>query len=216
MNPREIRYQRYLPKFKKTRFPGEDWSYIAPTWDQMGEVYLDLGADIIRNNSSFDTLVTLAKGGWTWTRTMVDILDIPEIASFKLTLYDSTQPGIKLDHPVLESPLTVPLTGKKTLLFDDVDDTGESLDWAKKYLEFFGPSSLTTATLFHKPHSKLKPDFYGVETSAWIIFPHERREGIVGLAKKWLKQDVQPSEIKERLIQIGLPEKEIELFLHLY
>lgn len=215
MPAEKFQYLPYKPVFNEVQFRGEDWSYIAPTWDEMGQVYLDLGVDILRNNGSFDSLVTLAKGGWTWSRTMADILNISEISSFKLTLYDPKQPGVKLPKPVLEVPLAIPLIGKRVLLFDDVDDTGESLEFSKAYLDFFGAAEMKTATLFHKPHSRIKPDFYGNVTSAWIIFPHERRESIEGLAKKWRRDELPEREIRRRFALIGLPEKEINLFLSL-
>ncbi|MDO9027286.1 MAG: phosphoribosyltransferase family protein [Candidatus Roizmanbacteria bacterium] len=199
--------------FKKTQFLKESWSYIAPTWEEMGQMCLSLGTDILEKNKRFDTLITLAKGGWTWARTMADILQIFELSSFKLTFYDSSQPGKKLSKPMLEIPLTIPLARKRIFLFDDVNDSGESLGYALKYLDHFGPSSITTATLFHKPHSKFKPDFFGAETDAWVVFPHERREVIDGLALKWKKTGIKIPEIRERLIKIGLPEKEVNIFL---
>ena len=199
--------------FKKTQFLKETWSYIAPTWEEMGLICLDLGVEIIKSGKKFDTLITLAKGGWTWARTMADILQIFELSSFKLTFYDQSQPGIKLAKPLLEIPLSIPLFKKRVILFDDVNDSGESLKYAIKYLEHFGPASITTATLFHKPHAKIKPDFVGSETDAWIVFPHERREMIDGFAMKWKKAGLKNKEIKERLIKIGLPEKEVNIFL---
>lgn len=199
--------------FKKTQFLKESWSYIAPTWEEMGQMCLSLGTAILEKNKRFDTLITLAKGGWTWARTMADILQIFELSSFKLTFYDSSQPGKKLSKPMLEIPLTIPLARKRIFLFDDVNDSGESLGYALKYLDHFSPSSITTATLFHKPHSQFKPDFFGAETDAWVVFPHERREVIDGLALKWKKTGLKIAEIKDRLIKIGLPEKEVNLFL---
>jgi uncharacterized protein len=200
--------------FKKTQFLKESWSYIAPTWEDMGQICLDLGVEILNSKKRFDTLVTLAKGGWTWARTMADILQIYELASFKLTFYDSSQPGIKLAKPLLELPLTIPLAKKKVIIFDDVNDSGDSLKYALEYLEHFGPASITSATLFHKPQfAKIRPDFVGSETDAWIVFPHERREVIDGLALKWRKIGLKTPEIKDRLIKIGLPEKEVNTFL---
>ncbi|MFA5770099.1 MAG: phosphoribosyltransferase family protein [Patescibacteria group bacterium] len=199
--------------FKKTQFLKESWSYIAPTWEEMGDICLDLGVEINESGKKFDTLITLAKGGWTWARTMADILQVYELSSFKLTFYDQSQPGVKLGKPMLEIPLAIPLAKKKVILFDDVNDSGESLEYALKYLNHFGPSSITTATLFHKPHAKMKPDFVGSETDAWIVFPHERREMIDGFAMKWKKIGLKNKEIKERLIKIGLPEKEVNIFL---
>jgi len=199
--------------FKKTQFLKESWSYIAPTWEEMGDICLDLGVEILKSGKKFDTLITLAKGGLTWARTMADILQVYELSSFKLTFYDQSQPGIKLAKPMLEIPLAIPLAKKKVILFDDVNDSGESLIYTLKYLEHFGPASVTTATLYHKPHAKMKPDFTGSETDAWIVFPHERREMIDGFAMKWKKNGLKNKEIRERLIKIGLPEKEVNIFL---
>lgn len=200
--------------FKKTQFLKETWSYIAPTWEEMGQICLDLGVEINESKKKFDTLITLAKGGWTWARTMADILQVYELSSFKLSFYDPSYPGIKLEKPILEIPLTIPLGRKRVILFDDVNDSGRSLKYAIKYLEHFGPLSITTATLFHKPKfAVIKPDFVGSETDAWIVFPHERREVIDGLALKWKKNGIKIKEIRERLIKIGLPEKEVNVFL---
>ncbi len=199
--------------FKKTQFLKESWAYIAPSWEEMGDICLDLGVEINESGKKFDTLITLAKGGWTWARTMADILQIYELSSFKLTFYDQSQPGVKLSKPMLEIPLAIPLAKKRVILFDDVNDSGESLEYALKYLSHFGPSSITTATLFHKPHAKMKPNFVGSVTDAWIVFPHERREMIDGFTLKWRKNGLKNKEIKERLIKIGLPEKEVNIFL---
>ncbi|MCL4363927.1 hypothetical protein M1328_01670 [Patescibacteria group bacterium] len=207
-----ISYKPFKIDFKVTKFKDETWSYIAPTWEEMGELYLNLGAEILESDLKFDCLITLAKGGWTWSRTMADILNIDEIHSFKLSLYDDVEPGKILSKPRLELPLTVALDKKRVLFFDDVDDTGQSLIWSLKYLDFYNVKSVKTATLFHKPHSKFVPDFYGFETPSWIIFPHERREGIVGLAKKWLNNGMTASDARLRLKKIGLPEKEVDLF----
>ena len=114
---------------------------------------------------------------------------------------------------MLKIPLSITLAKKRVILFDDVNDSGESLEYTLKYLDHFGPASITTATLFHKPHAKIKPNFVGSETDAWIVFPHERREVIDGLALKWKKNGLKIKEIRARLIKIGLPEKEVNIFL---
>ena len=80
----------------------------------MGLICLDLGVEINESKKKFDTLITLAKGGWTWARTMADILQVYELSSFKLSFYDPSYPGIKLTKPMLEIPLTIPLAKKKS------------------------------------------------------------------------------------------------------
>ncbi len=212
---KRINYQFYSPKFKEVRFKDEDWAYIAPSWEAMHQVFLDLGVKILQSGLHFEVLVTLIKGGWTWARTMADILAIPELTSFRVRFYDPKYPGLRLKKPVLETKLYYDLKNKNVLLFDDVDDSGATLIFAIKYLKKFKPKLIKTATLFHKPHSEITPDFYGAVSSAWIIFPYELRETISGLAKKWESKGLKKSKIKDRLLKIGLPKKEIGLFLSL-
>ena len=117
--------------FKKTQFLQETWSYIAPTWEEMGQICLDLGVEILENHKKFDTLITLAKGGWTWARTMADILQVYELSSFKLSFYDSSSPGIKLKKPLLEIPLTIPLAKKRVILFEERFKKMDDNQWKK-------------------------------------------------------------------------------------
>jgi hypothetical protein len=66
-----------------------------------------------------------------------------------------------------------PLFNGNVLIVDDVSDTGKTL---KKHVEMFGQRKAKVATLFYKPHSVLKPDFYAFETDKWIVFPWEKDE----------------------------------------
>lgn len=59
---------------------------------------------------------------------------------------------------------------EETLIVDDIADTGLTL---KKYGSLY-----LTATLFYKPKSEVKPDFYIHETTYWIVFPWERPDEI--------------------------------------
>lgn len=56
---------------------------------------------------------------------------------------------------------------KNTLIVDDVIDTG-------KTLEDYIKNGYQTATLYYKPHSKYKPDFYALTTDKWIVFCWEK------------------------------------------
>ena len=70
------------------------------------------------------------------------------------------------------------------LIFDDVADTGESLELAKSYLENHGTKNIQTATIYQKPWSKVKPDFVADDTKAWVIFPHDAIENMKLLLKR--------------------------------
>jgi len=199
-----------MSDFKGISFEKEDNSYIAPTWQEMGEHCFGLAQKIIQKELKFDRLVTLAKGGWTWSRTMTDLLHIDKVASVQIEFY--THVGKVAQKPVLIQSLPVEVSGERILVFDDVVDTGKSLPFCKQYLQMCGAKSITSASLFYKPWAEFIPDFYMCQTKAWIIFPHEVREAIYDLTSKWLEKKLTINEIKHRFAKIGLPKNHVDFF----
>ena len=85
--------------------------------------------------------------------------------------------AVRLSH-LLDKPLVefneIEEHGKRTLLVDDISDSGNTFSRIKQINYPFCP----TASLYYKESSKLKPDFYVVERKAdsdWITFPWERK-----------------------------------------
>lgn len=187
-------------------------SYLSPTWEQMGEYTFRLATQIIDSGEKFDRVVALAKGGWTWARTLMDYLGVDEISSVRFKTYQ----GIGLEQvsePQLIQPLTDSIHGQKILLFDEVIETGATIGRATEYLKLMGAKKITTASLCYKPHSKIKPDFYSFTTRVWVIFPHEIRETIEELYPKWKSCGITDAEIRKRLDKIGIPDAQVKYFL---
>lgn len=201
-------------KIKTVNFPNDPVTYLAPTWKELDSLVFLLSKVIIQsnihNNTQFDRVVTLAKGGWPMTRPLVDYIQAKEVASIGLQYYSGINE--RLHEPVVYQDIPVDLTDETILLFDDVADTGESISFTKKYLEGRGVKKIYTATLFYKAHSIITPDFYAKETDAWIIFPYELRETLAILAKKWKKAGIEKTEIIERFIQFGFEKSAVDYF----
>jgi len=63
---------------------------------------------------------------------------------------------------------------EKILIVDDIADTGRTLKDVMQPIQYVGSHiRIKTATLYCKPHSIVKPDFYIKETKDWIVFPWE-------------------------------------------
>lgn len=193
---------------KETRY--DDVLYVSPTWDQMGQYTFHLAKQILDSEEKFDRVVALAKGGWTWARTLVDYLGIDEISSVRFKTYHGIY---EASEPQLIQPLTNPIGGERILLFDEVIDSGETAKRALEYLRIMGAKSLKTATLCYKPHSKLIPDFFVFSTNAWVVFPHEIREFIETASHKWRRAGVSEGEIRKRLDALGIPDLQVKYFL---
>jgi hypothetical protein len=177
----------------------------------MGDFTFSLAQKITASGKKFDRLVALAKGGWTWSRTLVDYLDIPNLSSTRLKSYtDVNKNSEKID---VIQPLADRITGERILIFDDVADSGRTLDFAKKYMESLGAKSVTIATLCSKPRSICTPDYCAFTTTSWVIFPHEYREFIEQAVKSWCTNKVNSKECRSRLLEIGIPDKQIDHFL---
>lgn len=196
---------------KNINFPGEKINYLTPAWDEINDLTFKIAKQILDAGKKFDRVVTLAKGGWPMTRSLVDFLSVDKVVSLGIKFYSGinqrfSQPEIYQDFPVK-------LTGEKILLFDDVTDTGNSFQFTQTHLQKNNVKSITTASLFYKPHSVFKPDYYGFETSAWIIFPYERIESMKFLINKWQSRGLSKTQISSRLIKLGTPESWIKFYV---
>jgi hypoxanthine phosphoribosyltransferase len=121
-----------------------------------------------------DLIVGVSRGGWAPGRILSDLLENPHTANIKIEFYVGIEKtGGK---PVVTQPISEDISRKNVLVVDDVADTGESLKLALDHVLEKGAGKIMTATVYYKPHSKFKPDFFADTTSNWIIFPWERLE----------------------------------------
>jgi uncharacterized protein len=187
-----------------------DQAYEFYSWETLGEDIFKLASDIIESGKDFDRVVALAKGGLTFSRSMVDYLGIPNVSSIQIEFYTGINETNRT--PVITQSLPVTIQNERILIFDDIVDSGETLELATRYLQQHGPVEITTATLLYKPWSIIKPDFIAKTSEAWVIFPNEIRETIEILVNKWGQVGDSPEQIKQQLLQIGFSKPEVELF----
>lgn len=179
----------------------------------MNALAFTLTTKIQQSRQKFDRLITLAKGGWPMTYTLVDYLNIPEVASIGVKFYEGI--GKRKKTPEIYQDLPVSVKGEHVLLFDDIVDTGDSLEFTIDHLRKEGVESITTASLFWKPHATFKPDYFGAETKDWIIFPYDLRDSVQQLGKKWKMQQMSINAIIDRFVSFGFSREYIEYFVAL-
>lgn len=197
-------------KLKETTIDGIN--YVCPTWDQMGIFTFQLARQIIESGRQVDKVVALAKGGWTWARTLVDHMGVDQLSSMRIKSYSGVNENTR---PQIIQPLADAVNGMNVLAFDEVADTGESLEIATTYLRAMGVNSLAVAALCYKPQSKVVPDYFAFKTEAWVVFPHEIREFIDLSYKKWASDGLSHRQMIDRLLTIGLPEEQVNYFINL-
>jgi len=93
--------------------------------------------------------------------------------------------GVRSNKPRITQPVTMEVVGKRVLVVDDVSDTGHSLRAVANHLRRKPVKELRVCTIYMKPQSIYRPDYYARTTRKWIIFPWERLEAVHLISKRF-------------------------------
>ena len=187
-----------------------DIVYEVPTWNLIYDMLMCQAKKIQSQNFRPDIIVGIARGGLVPARIITDLLETHELAVIQIEFYTDINQTLK--NPALKQPLTTKVTGKKTLLVDDIADTGESLKLAKIHLQQQGAIEIKTATLYKKPQSTITPDFSEKQTDNWVVFPWDTKETLRKIIQKQQGKRTLNQEVA-KLVRAGLPKQLAEKLL---
>jgi uncharacterized protein len=176
--------------------------YEVPTWNQIYDMLLYQAWKIQASGYKPEVVVGVARGGLVPARVLTDLLEIPELGFLQIEFYQDINQTNK--QPTLKQALTLQATGKKILVVDDVADTGESLKLANTQLKNFGASEIKNATLYQKPKSAIKPDFFEKLTVNWVVFPWDTKETLRKIIQRQVGKRKLNQEVA-KLVKAGLP-----------
>jgi hypoxanthine phosphoribosyltransferase len=184
--------------------------YEVPTWNQIYDMLLSQTQKIQNQNYKPEIIIAIAKGGLIPARTLTDLLEIQELGYIHIEFYKDINKTRQ--EPTLKQNLTIQVLGKKTLLVDDIADTGRSLNLAKTYLQQQGACQIKTATLYKKPQSSTTPDFYEKQTASWVVFPWDTKETLRKIIQRQHGKRRLNHEVA-KLVKAGLPKQLAEKLL---
>ena len=185
--------------------------FEVATWTSIYSMLVELAERVHRSNFKPDILVGISRGGWIPTRVLSDLLENPFITSVGAAFYVGLS---QTNHePDLTQPLSINVFNKKILLVDDVVDTGKSATLMRSHINRKGAKEIRLLTLYYKPQSIVKPDFYSKETREWIIFPWEIKETLRNLRKKCKGEPELFMKTTSRLASCGIDRELIKRFL---
>ena len=187
--------------------------YVAPGWDEIYEMLLGLASRIKKSGFQPDLIVGVSRGGWVPGRILSDLLANAHTANVKIEFYVGI--GKTTHRPIVTQPISEEISNKRVLVVDDVADTGESLLVALEHVRERGAGEMRTVTVYYKPHSKFKPDFFAETTSHWIIFPWERLEATLLLIQEAKSRGESRDITRETLRTCRVDEKTAEALLRL-
>ena len=121
-------------------------------------------------------LLGVAVGGAVPAALFSRQLENKNFFTISVTSYDSENQQRELF--VRNRPEKKYLEGKNVLIVDDILDSGGTIIAVKKLLEEeYNVKSIKVATVFlNTEHCRVRPDYWGIETTDWIVFPWEKVE----------------------------------------
>ncbi len=184
--------------------------FEVPTWKKIYDMLLSQAEKIRQSGFKPDVIVGITKGGWIPARVLSDLLEIPDLVTVRVEFYLGV--AETRNKPVLTQGVSAVVTGKKALIVDDVADTGKSLHLAREHVLQQGAPEVRIATVYSKPWSIIKPDYYEIETSCWVVFPWETKETVRKIVEKHGDKNAIDMETA-KLEKAGLPKQLTERFL---
>ena len=172
--------------------------YLPVSW-QTYHAHAQALAEEILNDGPIDEIVAISRGGLSLGHILSDLLQIP-ISTFTIQSYEDIQ---QQGEVKITAGLQTTIEGKRIVIVDDVADTGKTLVRAIEHIKDFKPTRTITATMFYKPHSVYKPDFFVEETSKWILFPTEVVETISSMFTRMRKDGSTDAQIESLLHSLG-------------
>jgi hypoxanthine phosphoribosyltransferase len=188
-----------------------EFEFEVPTWNQIYKMLLNLAEKIRRNGFKPEVIVGVSRGGWPPARVLSDLLGNPNLANVKAEFYLNV--AETKGEPALTQPVSTAVSGMRVLVVDEIADTGESLKLVRAHLFERGATDVKIATVYYKPWSIIKPDYYEKKTSNWVIFPWETRETIHKIVKKCREEGKSVEKETDKLVEAGMPVDIVEKFL---
>ncbi|WP_040283037.1 phosphoribosyltransferase [Tessaracoccus massiliensis] len=140
------------------------------TWECFGQAQRDLARAVAESDFFPEIIIAVARGGMTLGGAMTYSLGVKLTDAINVEFY--TDVNETLPDPILLAPMldTESIAGRKTLVVDDVADSGRTLHLVIKLLRGFG-ADVRSCVLYAKPRTIVAPDYIWKSTDQWIVFP---------------------------------------------
>ena len=134
------------------------------------ELTFQIATKLKAANFKPDLIIAIARGGYPPARFLADFLEVKQLTSLQLQHY--AEGAEKSAQVKVLNELNIDLSGKKVLIADDVNDTGDTLVKALDYIRDLKPAAIKTAVLHEKQNTKLNADIVGdyLQEWQWLIY----------------------------------------------
>lgn len=149
------------------------------TWSGFGHAIRDLARTVAADAWQPELVIAIARGGLIPAGALAYALDSKAMGTLNVEFY--TGVNATLPDPVVLPPHmdTSALAGQRTLVVDDVADSGRTLALVLDLVRERG-ADVRSAVLYTKPRSIVRPEYSWRETDKWIMFPWSSLPPVTG------------------------------------
>lgn len=152
--------------------------------DEAYEMAYRVSKQITDSSDSFDIILGISRGGLPPARMISDFLNIETLTSLQISHY--ARGGVEKEKVHVTDPLNIDIEGKKVLIVDDVNDSGETLKAAYEHAGSLNPADVKTAVLHEKESTSFHAHYTGSDLSEWkwLIYQWAVTEDILEFLNK--------------------------------
>lgn len=124
-----------------------------------------------------DVIISIARSGLIPAALVSYSLGNKELYTIKIDFSKVQKKGKdqELRHrPKISQELSRDIEGLSVLVIDEMAVSGSTLQVVSAYLAMKDPALVKYAVLYKQPWSQFLPDYYGVQTPMWPVFPWKR------------------------------------------
>lgn len=147
------------------------------TWDDVEKAAAEIIVRMNENGFVPDIIISIARSGLIPAALVSYALGNKELYTIKIDFSKVQKAGKdqELRHrPKISQELSRDVEGFKVLVIDEMAVSGSTLRVVRNYLEMKDPADVKYAVLYKQPWSQFEPDYYGVQTPMWPVFPWKR------------------------------------------
>ncbi len=154
------------------------------TWEDVDKL-IDALMPRLQAVGSFDAMVMITRGGVIPGGLLAEALNIQSLLTAAVDFPATESAGLMAFPTFMQFPAESLLRGRKILIVDDVWGSGRTSTTVRERVGAAGAESVFTCVLHFNPYrslfTKIKPDYYGAATDAYIVYPWELDRGLRGI-----------------------------------
>jgi hypoxanthine phosphoribosyltransferase len=151
------------------------------SWARFGDAARELASKVADDGYRPDLILSIARGGLLVGAALGYALDVKNTWTMNVEFYTGIDE--RLDVPMILPPVPelVDLESARTLIADDVADTGETLRLVKNFCAG-KVGEVRCAVLYEKSRSMVACEYVWKRTDLWIDFPWSTHAPVVAAA----------------------------------